>query len=422
MRILALTLRYEPYVVGGYEILTRDTVEGLRGMGHEVFVLCGRGREHAGRQGIIATLEPTLDDAGDLFERDQRSAPLERFRSHFFRPANYRAAAAAIRSVQPDLVLYFNLGLVSVAPLVAARFHGLPALGYVCDRWAENLWLIETAAKRNKPVRFLAMKLAWSALRSLAGMHSMLSASDWIREHLLATGVAPTDVGVLPTGLAPELWRLSEASPRAADREPGEPLRLICTSMLWSGKGQHVLVQALGSAVAEGLDAELVIAGQEAHGGEYVERLTRLIGEGGIEERVEFVGMLEPEQLSARLGASHVFVLPSIWGEPFGMVTIEAMAHGLCTVVTDSGASPELVGDAGVVVATDDVEALTRVLLALGEDEQRRRELGLAARARAVQRFGRDVFLEHLDAACRAVAAGRAPESFGERPVEGLGA
>jgi len=206
---------------------------------------------------------------------------------------------------------------------------------------------------------------------------------------------------VLPTGLSPVMDQLARNA-RPLARAQGGRLRLICTSMLWGGKGQHVLVQALGRAVAEGLDAELTLAGREPAGDEYRHHLQHLAAEARVSDRLHFCGMLPPEDLSAELARHHVFVLPSIWGEPFGLATIEAMAHGICVVVSDSGASPELVGSAGVVVPTEDVDALARTLLELGGDEERRVRLGALARERALATFGRDVFLERLEVAAEA--------------------
>ncbi|QDU84352.1 hypothetical protein Pla163_14590 [Planctomycetes bacterium Pla163] len=50
----------------------------------------------------------------------------------------------------------------------------------------------------------------------------------------------------LPVDLAAAAHEL-----RAAPRQAGEPLRVVCTSMLWDGKGQHVLLDAVGRARAE---------------------------------------------------------------------------------------------------------------------------------------------------------------------------
>ena len=66
LSILAVTLRYPPYMEGGYELVARDTVEELRARGHEVTVLSARGQLLEGMEGVLAWLEPDLED-GDLF-------------------------------------------------------------------------------------------------------------------------------------------------------------------------------------------------------------------------------------------------------------------------------------------------------------------------------------------------------------------
>ena len=264
MRILVVTLRYPPYVQGGYELLTRDAVIGLREMGHQVSVLCGKGKALSGQADTFATLEPAVDGGENLFEVDRHSSPMERVRSHYFRPSNYAATSAAIRSFRPELVLYFNLGLASLAPLVAARMNRIPCLGYLCDRWAENLWLTEVKGNANKRGRLPLLRGIWTGVRAVAGLSPSLCASDWIRRRLIASGVPPRGVEVLPTGLSPQMDSLVRSIQSPRSRKQGERLRVICTSMMWHGKGQHILVEAFGRAVAEGLDAELILAGADA--------------------------------------------------------------------------------------------------------------------------------------------------------------
>ena len=408
MRILAITLRYPPYVEGGYEILTHDALQDLRQRGHSVGILCGQGTDYPIDQSIYATLQPALDDAQSLFESDRKSGALARLRMHFFRLANYRATQAAIADFKPDLVLYFNLGLVSLAPLIAARRRGVPTLGYLCDKWIENQWLLDEGKKPHKRGRVFLMRRVWSRLRGFAKISPALCASRWLKEHLVSSGVPASGLGVLHTGLSPTMERLARANDSVLSRAPKQALQIICTSMLWDGKGQHVLVEAFGQAVTAGLDARLVLAGSEPGGQQYRERLDTLAQAAGVAQRIEFVGMLSPEELSAQLSSSHVFVLPSIWGEPFGLCTIEAMAHGLCTVVTNSGASHELVEDAGIIVATNSVEAIREVLLKVGSDEAERGRLGCLARERALEHFGRSNYIDGLETACNS-AAGHSP-------------
>lgn len=396
MKILAITLRYPPYTVGGYELLTEDAVEGLRARGHDVIVLCGQGQNYPGDHHRPRFL-PGLDTDAELYDWDRGLSAQGRFANHFFKWHNFKATSDVLREERPDLVLYFNMGLLSIAPLIAARMAGVPRLGYVCDPWVENHLLREMADKPGKHGRRLVLRTLWLGLRRLAGMPPILTASQWLRARLLKDGWAPAEVTVLPTGLSPSMDALAQTA-ESRPRELGESLKLICTSMLWGGKGQHILVEAFGRAVNEGLDGELVLAGKEPQGEEYVKHLKWLASEAGVSDRVQLVGMLTPAELSKRLTESHVFCLPSIWGEPFGLATIEAMAHGICTVVSDSGASPELVGKAGVVVPTESVDGLAKVLLELGGDEERRLTLARAARVRALATFGRSVFLDALEA------------------------
>ena len=404
--MLAVTLRYPPYTVGGYERLTRDAVDGLRARGHRVRVLCGRGARLAEGDDLHPWLEPDLDAAADLWDLHRDGTPRERLLLHYLRPANLTATRRALRAAPTDVVLSFNLGLASLAPPLAARLAGVPHLAYVCDPWVENLWLREMAGQPDKAGRRGPLAAAWRALRRAAGLPPLWCASAFLRARLLDDGWPAHEVGVLPTGLAPELDRRARVAERPTRPATG-PLTILCTSMLWEGKGQHVLVEAFGAAVREGLDAELVLAGAEPAGCAYTDRLRALAGEAGVVDRVRLVGLLEPDALADALLAADVFVLPSVWGEPFGLATIEAMAHGVATVVSDSGASPELVGDAGVVVPTGDAQALARVLLELGADPERRGRLGETARVRALGHFGRAAFLDRLEAAVGAAAARR---------------
>lgn len=85
------------------------------------------------------------------------------------------------------------------------------------------------------------------------------------------------------------------------------------------------------------------------------------------------------QEVPRYLGAMDVVVMPSLTlpgiKEQFGRVAVEAMAAGRAVVVSDSGELPKVVGDAGVVFPEGDVEALTKTLRILVENESRREEL-----------------------------------------------
>jgi alpha-1,3-rhamnosyl/mannosyltransferase len=71
---------------------------------------------------------------------------------------------------------------------------------------------------------------------------------------------------------------------------------------------------------------------------------------------VEVVGYVSREQLARELRSAHVLAFPSLF-EGFGVPVLEAMAAGLPVVVSDRTSLPEVVGEAGLVVAAEDVSA-----------------------------------------------------------------
>jgi glycosyltransferase involved in cell wall biosynthesis len=73
--------------------------------------------------------------------------------------------------------------------------------------------------------------------------------------------------------------------------------------------------------------------------------------------------------------------------DTFGNVVLEAQACGLPVVVADKGGPRELMldGVTGLVVKSDDRDALVRAMAFLSEDHQTRCLMGLEAREFAVQ-------------------------------------
>jgi glycosyltransferase involved in cell wall biosynthesis len=88
----------------------------------------------------------------------------------------------------------------------------------------------------------------------------------------------------------------------------------------------------------------------------------------GLRDRVHFVGYLDEEELPLWYAAARLFVFPSLY-EGFGMPPLEAMACGTPVVTSNSSSLPEVVGDAGLMVAPMDVDALADAIMRLLSDE-----------------------------------------------------
>jgi glycosyltransferase involved in cell wall biosynthesis len=122
-------------------------------------------------------------------------------------------------------------------------------------------------------------------------------------------------------------------------------------------KGLETLVKATAVLQAQGIDAQVRLAGKpvvhysfskgrecEDEGMKYQRSLEQLAQELGVGDRVQFVGHLSNAALLYQ--ASDVTVLPSVWTEPFGRSIIESLACGTPVVASQIGGIPEiLTGD-----------------------------------------------------------------------------
>jgi phosphatidylinositol alpha-mannosyltransferase len=111
--------------------------------------------------------------------------------------------------------------------------------------------------------------------------------------------------------------------------------------------------------------------------------------------RLQWLGRLTDEEKRRRLAGADVFCAPSLRGESFGVVLLEAMAAGAAIVASDlSGyrlvARPGIDGE---LVEPGDPQALASALVRVLGDEARRAELVAAGRARA-QSFSMDTLAD----------------------------
>jgi glycosyltransferase involved in cell wall biosynthesis len=99
----------------------------------------------------------------------------------------------------------------------------------------------------------------------------------------------------------------------------------------------------------------------------------------GFTERVRPFRELPVSELAALMAGADVFCLPSLF-EGFGLPALEAMACGAPVVVSDRGALPEIVGEAGLVVRPDVAAVSEAVMRVVGEPSlaNRLRRAGVA--------------------------------------------
>ncbi len=122
-------------------------------------------------------------------------------------------------------------------------------------------------------------------------------------------------------------------------------------------------------------DIRLVIAGRlPAKDTPFTPDPRRWARELGVQGRVIFTGWVAEEDKPALYSGATLFVFPSLY-EGFGLPPLEALACGTPVVASDAGSLPEIVGQGGILVDPQDVEALAEAMKGLLTDETLRAEL-----------------------------------------------
>ncbi len=230
----------------------------------------------------------------------------------------------------------FGVAVAEVLVLRWLRARGTPYL--LCS--AQNI-----DKRYLPPFRWIER---WSLRRAAGAYTCNTEAGDILRRKGL-TG----ELELLPLGV-------DVARFRPADRQPPSGrLRVGFVGRLIPHKGVDVLLAAL--ALDDRLDADIYGAGPEGAA------IRAAAVASGIADRVTFHGHLDESALPDVYPTFDVLAVPSVpvpgWLEQFGRVVVEAQAAGVPSVASASGALPDVVGDAGLLVPPNDPQALCAALV-----------------------------------------------------------
>ena len=149
-------------------------------------------------------------------------------------------------------------------------------------------------------------------------------------------------------------------------------------------------------AVAREVGLPLILAGPAEEG--FDENVAPLV-DG---HNVKYVGRVDAHERNRLLSEATALLYPLLWGEPFGLVLIEAMACGTPVIGTRVGAVPEIVDEGVTGFLTDSWEGMPAVVARARELDRR------AIRERAVERFDYKRMVDDHERLYAAVANGRA--------------
>jgi glycosyltransferase involved in cell wall biosynthesis len=301
-------------------------------------------------------------------------------------PLAVRALRRELADFPPDVV-HLRMFLTQLSPLVLALLRDVPTLLHVvnydlicplntkvlpggapCRHRAGRICRTEGCL----PVAGLARAAAQRALvrHWRSSIDLVVTNSRWVRRRLEADGVsvdATVANGVPSTDARPPL---------------DGPPTVAYAGRLVAKKGVATLIEAMARVVRDVPSARLIVAGDGPLRADLTGRAAAL----GLGERVEFLGHLGRPAVERALATAWVQAVPSLWEEPFGLVTAEAAMRGTAAVVSDRGGSAEIVrpGETGLLVPPGDAAALAGALTRLLRDRAEAERMGAAARRMAV--------------------------------------
>jgi phosphatidylinositol alpha-1,6-mannosyltransferase len=308
-RVLILTPDYPP-ALGGIQTLVHRVVRGFTTL-----------------EAHVVTVDHPRAAAFDAAQAHQvtRVAAPRRVRRARTVALNRRALDVAAK-YQPDLILSAHI-VTSPAAALLGRLRGVPVVQYVYAK--------EMGAK---PL------LSRFAIRSADRVIAISRyAAELAREH----GGSFTKTELITPGV--------DLPPGPVVRSPAERPTMLTVSRLEDRyKGHDILIRALPLLRAAVPDIEWVVLGE----GPLRAGLERMATATGVGDAVRFLGAVDDAERDHWLRSAHLFAMPSrlpaggFAGEGFGIVYLEANAHGMPVLAGNvAGALDAVVdGETGVLV------------------------------------------------------------------------
>jgi len=406
LRIALLSYRSDPRV-GGQGIYVDYAARALARRGHKVDVISGPPYPHIlpdtypENAGVDVKTVPSLDLYAQphnghfsLRPKHLKSATdtyeyFGHLSGKFVEPFTFMRRTAKLltkHKLGPYDVVFDNQTLAN--GLLDIEQAGLPVVGAIHHPITQDLKLsLESEPKWRRRILirrwYTFLKMQKRVARQL---NDIIVVSSSTREDIARDfGVDPARVSVVPLGIDQDIFK-----PRA--HVPRDPNQLIsAASADVPLKGQRYLVEAYAKLLETRPELKLTVIGKPREG-----PTKALAQKLGVTDKIKYIHGLTHEEMGEAYCSAAIAVTPSLY-EGFGFPAAEAMASGTPVLVTDGGALPEVVGDAGVIVPRGNADALATAIGDLLDDPARQKELGTKGHIRASELYHWDRVAEKYE-------------------------
>lgn len=249
-----------------------------------------------------------------------------------------------------------------------ACFRGVPVINHIHGAEFETFYLKASDRKKRR-------------IRKVYGKCTMLIAlsEEWKRN--LESVVSPEKITVIEN-----YCKIPDLSGTEKKKQ------ILFLGEIGKRKGCYDIPEIYGRVLEKGERLPLIMAGD----GELAE-VKKLFEDRDLLESVSFPGWVRGADKNKCLKESGIFLFPSYY-EGMPMAVLEAMAYGMAIVTTRVGGIPHLLEDGvnGYLCEPGDIEGLSKRLLELSKDGDKRRKMGERARQKAIEEYSMESHIKKL--------------------------
>ena len=359
MKVLIINSFYAPDIRGGAEYSVKKLAEGLQIRGHIVRVLCTGDFD---KEEIIDGIEIVrFRPYGAHKEKNIQDVPRwRRLLGHLldiWNIGNLKRLSQEIDRFAPDVINTNNLyGITPIVWKIAKKkkirlVHTIRDYYLMCP-------LVAMSCKKTNGEKCVHPGLGCQLHRNLNRIHSkyvdcVTAPSALTLNVLLDDGFFKnSEKKVIANATDFDIDAVKKIlSVRVAEVDKRQGVSFVYLGTLSEQKGIRWMIDSFKAV--ENKACKLYIAGKG-------DLQNYVIEETKKDNRIEFVGFLNEQQVSQLLQSSDVLLCPSLWEEPFGRVVLDAYKNAMPVICSNMGALPELVedGQTGFVVEARNLEQI----------------------------------------------------------------
>jgi glycosyltransferase involved in cell wall biosynthesis len=387
----------------------------LRGGSDRMFFATMRAQEQHGHRAIPFTASDPRNIATEwsryfpIAANFDAPTPIDLARYIYSQPAK-ESMRKLIADQKPDLAhLHIYYGKLTTSVLHALKEKNIPTIqtlheyrlmcpvstfvahDHICeDCKGGNYWqALPKRCNRNSLARTaLSVSESYASrwLGALSAVDHFIAVSDFVREKMIAHGIAPDHITTIHNCV--------DASTVTPSANAGK--YFLYFGRLEKTKGIMTLIDA----IAPLKNFPLWIVGD----GALKESIQARIAADGL-DHISLRGFLSGESLAEAIANSLCAILPAEWYETFGLTILEAFMHGRTAIASRIGGIPEIIddGENGLLFEPGSADDLRAKLEWIAAHPGGASEMGMRGRAKLEREFNPEKYYDELMAVYRKV-------------------